>query len=211
MATPAPSNFTRIRRMPARGSYDRDVIYAILDAAPICHVGHVIDGRPVVIPTTHWRHGDRVYWHGSAASRMLEANAGGGEVCLTATLIDGWVLARSGFHHSVNYRSVMCFGVGQALRERDEKLEALTGFVERLFPGRWSQLRPPTEKELKATLVLWMPIEEASAKIRAAPPADDPEDTGWPVWAGVLPLALARGTPEPDAFVQPGQTPPEGW
>jgi nitroimidazol reductase NimA-like FMN-containing flavoprotein (pyridoxamine 5'-phosphate oxidase superfamily) len=165
----------------------------------------------VVIPTTHWRHGDRLYWHGSAASRMLETNAAGGEVCLTATLVDGWVLARSGFHHSVNYRSVMCFGVGQPIRDRDEKLAALAGFVDRMFPGRWAQLRPPTEQELKATLVLWMPIEEASAKVRAAPPADDPEDTDWPVWAGVLPLRLAYGTPEPDQFVRPGTAPPEGW
>lgn len=207
----APSRFTRVRRMPKRGAYDRETIHAVLDAAPVCHVGHVIEGRPVVIPTLHWREGDTVYWHGSAASRMLRDNAGGNEVCLTASLIDGWVLARSGFHHSVNYRSVMCFGRPRRVEDRAEKLAALQGFIDRLFPGRWATLRPPTEQEIKATAVLALPLDEASAKLRAAPPGDDPADVTWPVWAGVLPLALVRGQPEPDPHVPPGMAPPDGW
>ena len=211
MSNPAPTKFARVKRLPDRGRYDRADIDAILDAAPMCHVGHVIDGRPVVIPTVHWRHEDRVFWHGSAASRMLEVNAGGGEVCLTASLIDGWVLARSGFHHSVNYRSVMCFGTPEAVIDPDDKLVALRGFIERMFPGRWDLLRPPTKQEIKATLIVSMAIDEASAKLRAAPPSDDPEDIQWPVWAGVLPLVLTRGAAQPDAHVRPGLPPPAGW
>lgn len=193
----APSDFTRVRRVPKRGVYDLDVINAILDAAPFCHVGHIVGGRPVVIPTLHWREGATVYWHGSAASRMLETNAAGNEVCLTASLFDGWVMARSGFHHSANYRSVMCFGVARGITEPAEKEAALAGFINRRFAGRWDKLRPPTRQELKATLVLAMPIEEASAKVRTGPPVDEPEDLAWPVWAGVLPAALVYGPAEP--------------
>ena len=200
----APSAFTRVRRMPKRGSYGRETIYGILDAAPFCHVGHVIGGRPVVIPTLHWREGEHAYWHGNAASRMLEANAGGGEVCLTASLFDGWVMARSGFHHSANYRSVMCFGVARAITDAAEKEAALAGFVEGRFPGRWARLRPPTRQELKATVVLTMPIDEASAKVRTGPPIDEPEDISWPVWAGVLPVSLAPGRPEAAPDMPPG-------
>ena len=201
--TPA-SDFTRVRRLGARGAYDRGTIHAILDAAPFCHVGHIIAGRPVVIPTLHWRHGDSVYWHGNAASRMLEANAAGGEVCLTASIFDGWVLARSGFHHSVNYRSDMCFGVPRAITDASEKEEALSRFMERRFPGRWARLRPATKQELKATLVLTMQIAEASAKLRAGPPSDDPEDVHLPIWAGVIPAALVFGEPEPAPDMPPG-------
>jgi uncharacterized protein len=193
----APSKFTRVRRLPARGVYDRPAIHAILDAAAFCHVGHVVAGRPVVIPTLHWRDGESVYWHGSAASRMLETNAAGNEVCLTVSLFDGWVMARSGFHHSANYRSVMCFGVARAIVDAAEKEKALSHFVERRFPGRWARLRPATRQELKATLVLAMPIDEASAKVRTGPPIDDPEDLAWPVWAGVLPVSACYGPPEP--------------
>ena len=200
----APSSFSRVRRMPKRGVYRRETIHAILDAAPFCHIGHVIGGRPVVIPTLHWREGDAVYWHGNAASRMLEANEAGGEVCLTASLFDGWVLARSGFHHSVNYRSVMCFGTPHAVTDPAEKEAALAGFIDGRFPGRWARLRPPTRQELKATLVLWMPIEEASAKLRAGPPIDEPEDLAWPVWAGVLPVGLVAGAAEPAPDLKPG-------
>jgi uncharacterized protein len=207
----APTPFTRVKRLPERGAYDKEQIHAILDAAPMCHIGHIIAGRPVVIPTLHWRHEDRVYWHGSAASRMLEANAAGGEVCLTAALLDGWVLARSAFHHSANYRSVMCFGAPSAVTDPAEKLAAMRGFVERRFPGRWDTLRPVTEKELKATLVLSMPINEASAKIRAAGAKDDAEDMDWPVWAGILPLKIARGEPIADEKVKPGLEPPTVW
>jgi nitroimidazol reductase NimA-like FMN-containing flavoprotein (pyridoxamine 5'-phosphate oxidase superfamily) len=207
MNTEAPSDFSRVRRLPGRGAYDRTTIHAILDAAPHCHIGHVIDGRPVVIPTLHWREQDTVYWHGSAASRMLRANARGGEVCLTATLLDGFVLARSGFHHSANYRSVMCFGLPR-LVEADEKLAALRGFIERLYPGRWDTLRPPTTQELKATSVLALPIGEASAKLRTGGPVDDEEDLALPVWAGVLPVRLVAGAPEPDPYVATGLSAP---
>jgi nitroimidazol reductase NimA-like FMN-containing flavoprotein (pyridoxamine 5'-phosphate oxidase superfamily) len=203
-----PSDFTRIHRVPDRGRYDQATIHAILDAAPNCHIGHIIDGRPVVTPTLHWREGDAVYWHGSAASRMLRANEAGGEVCLTVTLVDGFVLARSGFHHSLNYRSVMCFGTPRLVSDPAEKLAALQGFVDRLFPGRWDTLRPPTEPELKATWVLTMKLDEASAKLRTGPPVDDDEDRTWPVWAGVLPLHLAAGAPQPDAYVTAGLLPP---
>ena len=158
----------------------------------------------MVIPTLHWREGEHVYWHGNAASRMLEANAAGGEVCLTASLFDGWVMARSGFHHSANYRSVMCFGVARAITDAAEKEAALAGFVEGRFPGRWARLRPPTRQELKATVVLTMPIDEASAKVRTGPPIDEPEDISWPVWAGVLPVSLVPGRPEPAPDMPPG-------
>jgi nitroimidazol reductase NimA-like FMN-containing flavoprotein (pyridoxamine 5'-phosphate oxidase superfamily) len=206
-ATPA-SDFTRLRRMHERGHYDRATVHAILDAAHYCHMGHIIDGRPVVIPTLHWREGDAVYWHGSAASRMLRDNGAGGEVCLTATMIDGYVLARSAFHHSINYRSVMCFGIPRLVTDPDEKHAALAGFVNRLFPGRWEKLRPVTAQELKATSVLALELTEASAKIRAAPPGDDPEDVTWPIWAGVLPIHLAAGEPIPDQYVTGDLRPP---
>lgn len=208
MDTSPPSDFTRIRRVHERGRYDRETIHAILDAAPYCHVGHIIDGRPVVTPTLHWREGVHVYWHGSTASRMIRANAAGAEVCLTATLIDGFVLARSGFHHSLNYRSVMCFGRPRLLADPDEKLAALRNFVDRLYPGRWDTLRPANAQELKATAVVTMALDEASAKLRTGPPADDEEDLGWPVWAGVLPVHLTAGAPQPDAYVAPGLSPP---
>ena len=205
-----PSAFTRVRRLGERGAYDRATIDAILDAAPFCHVGHVIEGRPVVIPTLHWREGDTVYWHGSSASRMLR-NTPGEEVCLTATILDAYVLARSGFNHSVNYRSVMCFGRPVALTDPGAKLVALEHFVERLFPGRWATLRPPTAQELKATSVLSMPIVEASAKLRTDGPHDNPEDLAWPVWAGLLPVTAARGTPFPEPELPDSLRPPEGW
>ncbi|CAH2600827.1 Pyridoxamine 5'-phosphate oxidase family protein [Rhodovastum atsumiense] len=203
-----PSDFARLRRKPQRGAYDQATIHAILDAAPFCHVGHVIQGRPVVIPTFHWRHGDTVFWHGSSASRMIRANAAGGEVCLTVSLLDAWVLARTSFNHSANYRSVMCFGVPSLVDDPTEKLAAMRGFVERLFPGRWETLRPPTEQEVKATAILSLPLTEASAKLRSGPPGDDPEDRDWPVWAGTLPLRLVGDAPVPDDDVQPGQEPP---
>ncbi len=177
----------------------------------MCHLGHVISGRPVVTPTLHWREGDDVYWHGSAASRMLEANATGSEVCLTATLLDGWVLARSAFNHSANYRSVMCFGRPSVVTDPDAKLAALRAFVERRFPARWPLLRPVTAQELKATLVLSMPIDEASAKVRATDVGDDPDDMDWPVWAGILPLQTIRGTPIADVQVRSDLSPPAEW
>ena len=202
------TDFVRLRRMHERGAYDPATIHAILDAAPLCHVGHIIDGRPVVIPTFHWRDGDTVYWHGSAASRMVRANAAGEAVCLTATLLDGFVFARSAFHHSANYRSAMVFGIPRKVTDEAEKLASLRGFTERLSPGRWDGLRPVTAQELKATAVLALTISEASAKTRSGPPGDDAEDVTWPIWGGVLPVHLAAGAPIDDSHVNGAYIPP---
>ena len=191
------SDRVRVRRLPERGRYDRATIDAILDAAIIGHVGFVIDGQPYVNPTAVWRSGDRLYWHGSSASRMLRHLRQGVPACVTVTHLDGFVLARSGFHHSVNYRSVMAFGRARLVPD-ELKPEVLEHFVERLFPGRWAELRPPTAQEIKATTVVWMELDEVSAKIRTGPPVDDEEDYGLPVWAGVLPVSSVRGAPEPD-------------
>jgi uncharacterized protein len=189
---------TKLRRLPKRGAHDRGTIDAILDDALISHIGFVHDGRPAVIPTLHARIGDEVLIHGSAASRMLRALATGVDLCLTATLIDGLVLARSAFHHSVNYRSVVLYGTARIVTEPDEKEAALEAFTERLLPGRWGEVRWPTPKELKATSVLALPIEEGSAKVRSGPPIDDEPDYALDVWAGVVPLSLTRGEPVPD-------------
>ncbi|MBM4246485.1 MAG: pyridoxamine 5'-phosphate oxidase family protein [Deltaproteobacteria bacterium] len=194
----------RVKRLPARASHERDTVHAILDAALVCHLGFVVNRQPFVIPTLHARVGDEVYVHGSSKSRTLEALAGGVEVCLTVTLIDGLVLARSAFHHSVNYRSVTAFGRARLLAGDDEKLAALRAFTERLYPGRWDEVRPPNPAELKATLVLALPLDEAVAKVRTGPPIDDAEDMALPVWAGVVPLALAGGAPIADAQLAPG-------
>jgi nitroimidazol reductase NimA-like FMN-containing flavoprotein (pyridoxamine 5'-phosphate oxidase superfamily) len=177
-----------VRRLGKRGAYDLETVHAILDAATHCHVAHVVGGRPVALPTLHWRHGNSLYWHGNAASRMLEHNADGGEVCVTATIIQGFVLARSGFNHSVNYRSAMCFGKPTEVEAPADKAAALEHFLEHWFPGRWATLRPPTRKELAATRVFWIELSEASAKIREGGPHDPAEDIAWPTWAGVLPL-----------------------
>ena len=190
-----PSAFTRVRRLAKRGAYEAEAIYAILDKATHCHIAHVIDGRPVAIPTLHWRHGDHLYWHGNAASRMLGTNAGGGEVCVTVTIIEGFVLARSGFNHSINYRSVMCFGKPSEVTDHKQKSVALEHFLEHWLPGRWATLRPPTSKELNATRVFSIPLSEASAKIREGGPHDPPPDVGWPTWAGVIPLVTRAGEP----------------
>jgi uncharacterized protein len=189
---------TKLRRLPKRGAHDRPAIDAILDEALISHVGFVHDGRPAVIPTLHARLGDDVLIHGSAASRMLRALAQGIDVCLTATLIDGLVLARSAFHHSVNYRSVVLYGQAQLVTEPAAKEAALEAFTERLLPGRWADVRWPTRKELKATSVLTLPIAEGSAKVRTGPPIDDEPDYALDVWAGVVPLTLTRGEPVQD-------------
>ena len=196
MTQTAPSERTRLRRLHERGAHDRETIDAILDAGVLCHVGYVIDGSPHVTPTLYWREGDRVYWHGSSASAMLRKSVGA-EVCLSVTHMDGFVMARSGFHHSVNFRSVMIFGTAEKVEDPGDKLAGLEAFVEHLFPGRWPSLRPVTDQELKATTVLSMPIEEASAKIRTGPPVDDEEDYALPVWAGVVPLGVSPGTPRP--------------
>ncbi len=195
---------TTVRRLPARASYDRALIHAILDEAPVCHVGFVVDGRPFVIPTLHVRVGDRLYMHGSPGSRMLKAMAGGVEVCVNVTLVDGLVLARSAFHHSMNYRSVVVFGVAQAVDDPEEKTRVLHALSEHLVPGRWRDVRGPAPGELKATSVLSLPIDEASAKVRTGPPLDDEEDYALPAWAGVVPLSLRAGDPVPCPRLAPG-------
>jgi nitroimidazol reductase NimA-like FMN-containing flavoprotein (pyridoxamine 5'-phosphate oxidase superfamily) len=199
---------TRVRRLAKRGHYDRETIYAILDEALICHVGFVVApegapdgaGAPVVIPTIHWREGDTLYVHGSAASRMLRSLKGGVDACVTVTLVDGLVLARSAFHHSMNYRSVVVFGKAREVTG-EEKGRALEGLVEHVVRGRSRDARPPNESELKQTLVLALPLEEASAKIRTGGPVDDEEDYAMPIWAGVVPLKLTPGEPIADVGV----------
>lgn len=186
---------SRIRRLHQRGSHDAAAVHAVLDAAPLCHVGYMIDGEPYVTPTLHWREGNRVYWHGSAASRFLRQVVGQ-RVCLTVSLMDGYVMARSAFNHSANYRSAMVFGRAQIETNPDEIAAALRRFVDGLFPGRWDALRPMTAQELKATSLLWLDIEEASVKTRNAPPGDA-EDADHPVWAGVLPMHTTMGAAQP--------------
>ena len=189
---------TRIRRLPERGNYDPAVINAILDEALICHVGFVVEGRPVVIPTIHARVSDHLYFHGSPAAGMLRTLRGGVDACVTVTLLDGLVLARSAFHHSMNYRSVVVFGKAEEVVDCDEKIRVLDKLVEHVCRGRSADARRPNEQELKQTLVLRIPIAEASAKIRTGPPKDDEEDYALPIWAGVLPLALVPSSPIPD-------------
>ena len=198
------SNRTKVRRLPARGAYDRETIHAILDEAFICHVGFVVDGQPYVIPTGYARIGDDLYIHGSAASRMLRTLAKGIEVCVTVTILDGLVLARSAFHHSMNYRSVVILGQAELVEDAEEKGKALEAFTEHVIPGRWPAIRWPNEIELKATSVLKLPITEASAKIRTGDPKDDEEDYAMDVWAGVIPLATTTGEPVPDSRLRAG-------
>ena len=207
----APSSRTRVRRLPERGAYDRETIEAVLDAALVAHLGFVQDGQPFVIPTLHARVGDRVYVHGSAASRTLRALATGIRACLTVTLLDGIVLARSVFEHSLNYRSVVVLGTATPVDDPTEKLAALEAFTEKLLPGRWAEARQPTRKELKATSVLTLPLDEASAKIRDGGPEDgDTPDAGLEVWAGHLPLVVRALAPVPDPSLRPGIPVPPG-
>jgi len=191
-ATIPVTDRTKVRRLANRGNYDRETVHAILDEALVCHVGFVIDGAPVVIPTIHWREGDTLYVHGSAASRMLRSLKDGVDACVTVTLVDGLVLARSAFHHSMNYRSVVVFGKAREVGD-DEKLRALNSLVEHVVRGRSQEIRPPNQRELRQTLVLALPLDEASAKIRTGGPVDDEEDYALPVWAGVVPLKLTPG------------------
>ena len=195
---------TTVKRLPARGVYDRDTVYAILDEGLICHAGFVVNGSPVVIPTIHWREGDTLYFHGSAASRMLRSLRSGVETCVTVTLLDGLVIARSTFHHSMNYRSAVIFGTAREVTDREEKLRALDALVEHVLPGRSDEARGPNEKELRQTMVLALPIDEASAKVRTGGPIDDDEDYSLPIWAGVIPLRLAYGQPYDDGRVAAG-------
>jgi nitroimidazol reductase NimA-like FMN-containing flavoprotein (pyridoxamine 5'-phosphate oxidase superfamily) len=196
--TSAPSDRTTVRRKPERGGYDADLIRSIVDEALVCHVGFVHEGAPVVIPTTHARIGDTLYVHGAAANRMLRSIRDGAEACVTITLVDGLVLARSAFHHSVNYRSVVVFGSARAVDTTDEKLAALEALMERIAEGRWAEVRRPTDAELRQTLVIAVPLAEASAKLRTGPPLDDEDDYALSVWAGVVPIESRRLEPVPD-------------
>jgi uncharacterized protein len=205
--TPTPR--TQVRRLPDRGRYDSETIYRILDEGFLCHVGFVVDGQPFVIPTGYARVGDSIYLHGSAASRMLRTLAGGVQVCVTVTLVDGLVLARSAFHHSMNYRSVVILGTAQAVEEPAEKERALAAFTNHVVPGRWDAVRPVRDSEVKATSVLKLSLQEVSAKIRTGPPKDEPEDYKLPIWAGVLPLTLKAGEPIADANLPDGAKVPE--
>ena len=193
-----PTERTTLKRLPKRGNYERETVNKILDEGFVCHVGFVVDGRPFVIPTGYGRSGDMLYIHGSAASRMLRTLREGIDVCVTVTLIDGLVLARSAFHHSMNYRSVVVFGRARVVEDEDEKMEVLRVFTDHIMRHRWEETREPNQNELRATLVLALPLEEASAKIRTGPPIDDEEDYALPVWAGVLPLHLTTGETIPD-------------
>jgi nitroimidazol reductase NimA-like FMN-containing flavoprotein (pyridoxamine 5'-phosphate oxidase superfamily) len=195
---PGPSERSTIRRLPQRASYDRQVINQILDESMICQVALVQDGAPVVIPMNYVRMGDRVFVHGSKASRLLRLLASGVEACVSVTLLDGLVLARSAFHHSMNYRSVVFWGKGQVVTDLEEMTRVFKALMEKLAPGRWATIRQPNEIELKQTLVAAVPITEASAKVRTGPPKDDEEDLALPIWAGVLPLRIDAGTPVPD-------------
>jgi uncharacterized protein len=194
--TQAPSELTRLKRMNKRAHYDEATVHSILDAQPLCTVGYIFNGQPVVTPTLQWREGNHVYWHGSSASRMLE-NSEGAKVCLNVTIFDGMVMARSAFNHSCNYRSVMAFGTAHKVELAADKEARLKTMVEHYFPGRWDILRAMTAKELKATTVLGMELKEVSAKVRNGPPGDDEEDYVLPIWAGVIPMHSQVSEPIP--------------
>ncbi len=198
-----PTERTRVVREPHRGAYDRDTIYKILDEGIVCHVGFSSDAQPFVIPTLYARVGDTIYFHGSAASRMLRGAASGIPVCVTVTLTDGLVLARSVFNHSMNYRSVVALGKATLVDQPAEKLEALRAFTEKILPGRWEDARQPNDKELKATSILKLPLVEVSAKIRSGPVLDDEEDYALSVWAGIVPLRLQADAPIRDERCDP--------
>jgi nitroimidazol reductase NimA-like FMN-containing flavoprotein (pyridoxamine 5'-phosphate oxidase superfamily) len=205
--TPTPR--TRVQRLPDRGKYDRETVHAILDQGFLCHVGFIVEGQPFVIPTNYARVDEILYLHGSSASRMLKTLSGGVNVCVTVTHVDGLVLARSAFHHSVNYRSVVALGVAHLIEDAEEKMLALEAFTNHVMPGRWNDIRTPTEVELKATSVLALPLDEVSAKVRVGPPKDDAEDYPLPIWAGVLPLRVVPGEPIDDPKLTAGLKIPE--
>ena len=198
---------SRLVRNPSRANYDRNVVNQIIDATPLCHVSYIIDGRPYVTPTLQWREGDTIYWHGSSASRFLRQIVGK-EVCIAVTHFDGYVLARSALHHSINYRSVMLFGEATKIEEKD-KTSLLDNFVEALIPGRLEKLRQMTDQEAKATTVFSMPIDEGSAKVRTGQPVDDVEDYSLPIWAGVIPISQIQHDPIPDPQNQAGLEVPQ--
>jgi nitroimidazol reductase NimA-like FMN-containing flavoprotein (pyridoxamine 5'-phosphate oxidase superfamily) len=203
----APTSRTRVKRLPKRGVYEKAAVHAILDEGFVCHVGFSVDGQTYVIPTGYVRVGDRVYIHGSPASRMLDALNQELDICLTVTLLDGLVLARSAFHHSMNYRSVVILGKAHIVTDPAEKMDALHAFVDHVVPGRWNEVRQPTSKELQSTFVLALPLDEVSAKVRTGPPIDDEEDYTLPIWAGVVPLRTTPGEPIADPRIVPGLPP----
>jgi len=205
--TLSPTERTRLRRHSERGKTEHADLLAVLDAGMICHLGVVVNGAPLVLPTAYGRIGDTLYLHGSSANRSLHA-ADGQEVCITVTHLDGLVCARSVFSHSVNYRCAVVFGTARIVTGQDERLAGLRAVTEQLIPGRWDAVRAPTRKELAATSVLAVPLDEASVKVRTGPPGDEPEDLDLPVWAGVVPMAIGFGEPEPDPALRPGITTP---
>ncbi len=205
--TLSPTERTRLRRHSERGKTDHADLLAVLDAGMICHLGVVVNGAPLVLPTAYGRIGDTLYLHGSSANRSLHA-ADGHEVCITVTHLDGLVCARSVFSHSVNYRCAVVFGTARIVTGQDERLAGLRAVTEQLIPGRWDAVRAPTRKELAATSVLAVPLDEASVKVRTGPPGDEPEDLDLPVWAGVVPMTIGFGEPEPDPALRPGITTP---
>ena len=199
------TNLNRVKRLPKRAAYDKESVYEVVDAALICHVGMVVEGgRPVVIPTIHARQGDNILLHGASTSRMLNHVGAGHNICITITHLDGLVLARSVFHHSMNYRSAVLYGSGRLLTDPDEKMAALEIFTEKLIPGRWDDARQPNATEAKATHIVSVPIDMASAKVRVGPPGDDDEDMALDVWAGVLPMRTVFGEPEADGLLKEG-------
>jgi uncharacterized protein len=204
-----PTARSKVRRLPQRSSYERDLIYKILDEGLVCHVGFAIEGQPFVIPTAYARVADYLYIHGSPISRMVRALSSGIEICVTVILLDGLVLARSAFHHSMNYRSVVVFGEATVVHETEQKMAALQAFSEQIVPGRWADVRQPNLKELEATIVLSLPLEEASAKTRVGHPTDDPEDYNLPVWAGEIPLKLQADLPINDSCLPAEIEPPQ--
>jgi nitroimidazol reductase NimA-like FMN-containing flavoprotein (pyridoxamine 5'-phosphate oxidase superfamily) len=204
------TNRNRVRRRGERGRFDRKTIYDILDAAMVAHISYVIDGQPFCTPTGFWREDDKLYWHGSSASRMIRSQSAGLPVCVTVTHLDAIVMARSGFHHSVNYRSVMAFGKAGLVTDAAEKARAMDGFVDRFFPGRSKEIRPATVQEIKATSFVVMPIDEASGKIRATHVSDDEEDYALPIWTARIPVRQVLGEAEPCPRQLPGLPVPEG-
>jgi uncharacterized protein len=206
--TLSPTERTRLRRHSERGKAEHADLLAVLDAGMICHLGVVVDGAPLVLPTAYGRIGDTLYLHGSSANRSLHA-ADGHEVCITVTLVDGLVCARAVFAHSVNYRCAVVFGTARIVTGPDERLAGLRAVTEHLIPGRWDAVRAPTRKELAATSVLAVPLDEASVKVRTGPPGDEPEDLDLPIWAGVLPMTIGFGEPEPDPGLRPGLSAPD--
>jgi uncharacterized protein len=204
MSTYTPTARTKVKRLAKRAVYDKAQVHAILDEGVLCHVGFALEGQPFVIPTLYARQGETIYMHGSGASRMLKTLAQGVDVCVTVTLVDGYVLARSAFHHSMNYRSVTILGRAVQVEDDAARMKALQLITDHIVPGRWDEVRGPTELEMRQTLVLALPLEEVSAKVRVGPPIDDDEDYALPIWAGVVPVHSTVGAPVSDGRVLPG-------